>query len=217
MFFFLTNLLHVVLFSFSSCSLKFLSSQTNRSCQFFTNILRLYTLLYILIFLFFSQELGISSLESLSSYGKSLRLRAIFVAALSILSIFLISFFLCCDLPHSNFGWINIINMLIISSSRYFEVILIFLSSWYVSPVISLICFSGDKLSVIHTLKSFSTFVLLIYSFLIEYFPLYLILQQPISSTIHFLALNSISQSLLYLWIFSNPFVNAVLFNLNFS
>ena len=37
-------------------------------------------------------------------------------------------------------------------SSRYLKAILIFLSSWYVSPVILLIDFSGDKLSVIHPL-----------------------------------------------------------------
>ena len=75
--------------------------------------------------------------------------------------------------------------------------------------MITLICFYGDKLSVFHTPKSLSTFVLFIHSFPIKYFPLCLILLQPIPSTLHFLALNSIPKVYSISESYLDLFVNA--------
>ena len=121
------------LLNFLPCPLVFLESQTYRSSLSTFSRSPEYRYPAIRSLSFLLSKVGSYSFESLSSYVKYLRFGMILVAVLCILSIFLISFFLCSDHTidaYSNFG-------LIISSSRYINATLIFLSSLYASCYLS--------------------------------------------------------------------------------
>ena len=140
--------------------------------------------------------------SNLSSHVSSSNSGSILVEILCILSNFNTCFFLCRDYitsAYSSLGMIIVVIIfLIISLSRKWKAIRIFLSIMKVSPNILFICFSGDKLSCITTPKSFSSFSidiifspnLYVYDGLIALF--------SISNIWHFIALNSISHVLLH-------------------
>merc|ERR1712035_81743 len=169
-------------------------------------------------------SVGSPSLFSLSSYGRSWIFGTILVAALWILSIFLISFLLCGDhivAAYSSLGRIIYsINFFIMSSSMYVNALFIFLSSSYVALTILFTCFSGDRLSLIVIPRSFSSLVFLISTSPMVYCFVCLLLLFPSSITLHLVALNSISHLLLHSYTLSRSFCSisqSVLFSTLFN
>ena len=142
-------------------------------------------------------NIGISNRDNLSSYSRSASAGANLVAALCILSSFLL-FFLVLGYytvaAYSSFGLIIVTNIFFtISSSIYVNATLIDLSQLQVSPMILFICLSGDIFFATSTPRSFSTstfFTSLSPSF---YNPCILFLLFPNSIMLHFFMLSSIS------------------------